>query len=238
MKKSIIIHLLSKSQLVFFAVCFFFVCTTSFVLQTSQAKESTEHVSKLGYTIVLDAGHGGIDPGSIGYKTKSPESELNLAYTLLLDTKLQNAGISTVLTRKTSNGLYGISTANYKKRDMQKRKEIIEQANPNLVISIHMNSFTNHSLRGAQVFYDGKSDISVLIAKSIQTLFHKKVPCSKSEVSKGDYFMLKCSQAPAIIVECGFLSNAEDEANLLKEEYKELIVNCIFEGVINFISQK
>lgn len=121
---------------------------------------------------------------------------------------------------------------------MQARKEIIEQANPNLVVSIHMNSYTNHSLRGAQVFYDGKSDISLNVSKSIQKLFNERLPESKKDVSKGDYFMLKCSPAPAIIVECGFLSNSEDEKNLLDSEYQDKVTTCIFEGIINFISNK
>ena len=121
---------------------------------------------------------------------------------------------------------------------MEKRKEIINNAKPNLVVSVHMNSFTNHKLRGAQVFYDGKSNISLLVSKSIQKLFNERLPESKPEVSKGDYFMLKCSTAPAIIVECGFLSNETDEKNLMTDEYKEKVITCIFEGIVNFISQK
>lgn len=238
MRKQYLISFITKGQLLFFSICFCFVIATSFILESVSANESSESISKINYTIVLDAGHGGIDPGSIGYKTKTPESELNLKYTLQLKEKLDKIGITTILTRKTSDGLYGLSTKNYKKRDMQKRKEIIEATNPNLVVSIHMNSFTNHSLRGAQVFYDGKSDISLLVSKSIQKLFHERLPASKSDVSKGDYFMLKCSSAPAIIAECGFLSNAEDEANLINSEYQEKVINCIFEGIINFISNK
>lgn len=238
MKKNLIINIFTKGQIIFLSLIFSFVFATSLIFEYVSANESSEKGSKLNYTIVIDAGHGGIDPGSVGYKTKSPESELNLKYSLLLKEKLDKIGITTILTRKTSDGLYGISTKNYKKRDMQARKDIIEKTNPNLVVSIHMNSFTNHSLRGAQVFYDGKNDISLLVSKSIQKLFNERVPCSKSTVSKGDYFMLKCSPAPAIIVECGFLSNAEDEANLLDNSYQDLITSCIFEGIINFISNK
>ncbi len=238
MKKNYLISFVTKGQIVFFSICFCFVVFTSFAVKSAKAFEASESISKINYTIVLDAGHGGIDPGSIGYKTKTPESELNLSYTLLLKEKLDKVGITTILTRKSSDGLYGLSTANYKKRDMQKRKEIIEINNPNLVVSIHMNSYTNHSLRGAQVFYDGKNDISFMVSKSIQKLFHERLPSSKSTVSTGDYFMLKCSSAPAIIAECGFLSNAEDESNLINKDYQEKVVNCIFEGIVNFISNK
>ena len=235
MRKQHLIKAVTKGQIIIFSIIMCFVIISSFTF--AKVVDASENKTKLDYTIVLDAGHGGLDPGSIGYKTKTPESELNLKYTLLLKQKLENAGIRVVLTRETSDGLYGISTANYKKRDMQKRKEIIEKANPNLVVSVHMNSYTNHTLRGAQVFFDGKSDTSLMIAKSIQKLFYERLPASKPEVSKGDYFMLKCSNAPAIIAECGFLSNAEDEANLLNTDYQDKVTTCIFEGIMEFISK-
>jgi len=140
------------------------------------------------------------------------------------------------MTREDASGLYGLSTTNYKKRDMQKRKEIIESIRPDMVISIHMNSYIRHNLRGAQVFYDKNSEISETLALSIQDQFAARLEKSDKGISIGDYYMLKCTDAPSVITECGFLSNEEDEKLLINETYQEKIADCIFVGIINFLN--
>lgn len=197
---------------------------------------SSEDSPKIGYTIVLDPGHGGLDPGSIGRVSKVKEAELNLKIATLLANKFTKIGISIVLTRTNENGLYGLYSNNYKKRDMAKRKEIIENTKPNMVLSVHMNSFTNTKLRGAQVFYDKSSEISRSLAVSIQQFFTSDLPASDKGVSIGDYFMLKCTDAPSVICECGFLSNAEDEKLLLTKSYQEKVADCIYKGVVAFLN--
>jgi N-acetylmuramoyl-L-alanine amidase len=190
----------------------------------------------VGYTIVVDPGHGGIDPGSIGYKTKVKESELNLQISLKLAEKLRAVGIRVIMTRTDENSLATGTGKAFKKRDMQMRKDMIDKIRPNMVISVHMNSYTNHSLRGAKVFYDNRSEISKQIAESIQEQFSQNLEASNNVASVGDYYMLKCTASPSIIAECGFLSNARDEQLLLDENYQEKIVDCIFVGVINFLN--
>ena len=118
---------------------------------------------------------------------------------------------------------------------MAKRKEIIEQTKPNMVVSVHMNSFTNTKLRGAQVFYDKHSEISRELALSIQKFFTDELPASDKGVSIGDYYMLKCTAAPSVIAECGFLSNPEDEQLLLDEKYQTKVATCIYKGIMNFL---
>ena len=93
--------------------------------------------------IVLDAGHGGIDGGVSGVNSKVKESELNLLIVKKLEKHLLNSGFSVVLTRKSDAGLYGLATKNLKRKDMLKRKEIIDKYNPTMVVSIHMNSFAD-----------------------------------------------------------------------------------------------
>lgn len=190
----------------------------------------------LGYTIVIDPGHGGIDPGSIGYKTKVKESELNLKISLKLAEKLRAVGIKVVLTRTDDNSLASSDDKKFKKEDMKLRKELIEKIRPNMVISVHMNSYTNHTLRGAKMFYDKTSDISRQIAESIQKQFSNQLEASNNVASVGDYYMLKCTQSPSVIAECGFLSNARDEQLLLDEKYQDKIVDCIFKGIIDFLN--
>lgn len=199
---------------------------------------NSDTVPSRNYTVLIDAGHGGTDPGSIGYKTKVHEDTLNLKMSKLLKEKLESAGINVVMTRETDDALIDGAGRKWKRKEMEARRELIKKTRPNMVISLHQNSYTNHSLRGAQVFYDKKSDISKLIAESIQEQFKQHLDRSIKSPSPGDYFMLKCSSAPSVIVECGFLSNEEDEKLLLSPEYQEKIVNSIYRGIVNFFQIK
>lgn len=235
-KNHLIITTMSAPLTIFLSIVFASVIITSFIMESTYASSSISDTPSIGYTIVIDAGHGGLDPGSIGYKTKTRESDINLAISRKLETELKKAGITVVMTRTTEEGLYGLSTTNYKKRDMAKRREIIESARPNMVISVHMNSYIKHSLRGAQAFYDKNSEISKQLALSIQAQFAEHLEASDKGVSIGDYFMLKCTEAPSIIAECGFLSNEDDEQLLLTDEYQNKIVQCIVAGVLSFLN--
>lgn len=196
---------------------------------------NNDTIPSRNYTVVIDPGHGGIDPGSIGYKTKVHEADLNLKMSLKLKKKLEDACIKVVLTRETEEGLAKDIIKGFKKKDMALRKELIKKVRPNMVISLHQNSFTNHSLRGAQVFYDKTSEISKQIASYIQEEFISGLEHSNKTTSPGDYFMLKCTSAPSVIVECGFISNAEEEQLLLTDEYQDKVLDCIFKGIVKFL---
>lgn len=198
-------------------------------------EKETDTVPSRNYTVVIDPGHGGTDPGSIGYKTKVHESKLNLEISLLLKDKLEKAGINVVMTREDENGLAEGKGKAFKKEDMRLRKELIKKVRPNMVISIHQNSYTNHILRGAQVFYDKTSDVSKKIAEFIQEQFLQGLEHSNKTTSPGDYFMLKCTYAPSVIVECGFLSNEKEEKLLLSKEYQEKIVDCVYKGIVKYL---
>lgn len=226
--------------LIFFAIFAFFISTPCPYLcfAASEATSQTDTVPSRNYTVVIDPGHGGSDPGSIGYKTKVHESDLNLKLSLLLKTKLEKAGINVVMTREDVNALLEGSGKKWKRKDMELRKALIEKTRPNMVISLHQNSYTNHSLRGAQVFYDKTSEISKTIAGFIQEQFKQNLDKSIKATSPGDYFMLKCSAAPSVIVECGFLSNEEDEKLLQDPNYQEKIIDSIYKGIVNFLQIK
>ena len=226
--------------LVFFAIFAFFIFPFSYkqCLALNESLSQTDTVPSRNYTVVIDPGHGGSDPGSIGYKTKVHEADLNLKLSLLLKTKLEKAGINVVMTRENENALLEGSGKKWKRKDMELRKALIEKTRPNMVISLHQNSYTNHSLRGAQVFYDKTSEISKTIAGFIQEQFKQNLDKSIKATSPGDYFMLKCSAAPSVIVECGFLSNEEDEKLLQTPEYQEKIIDSIYKGIVNFLQIK
>lgn len=186
------------------------------------------------YTIVIDAGHGKIDGGCEGAITKVAESTLNLDYAKCLKQKLEDFGFKVVMTRTTENGLYNPLATNKKKDDMKKRKSIIENANADFVISIHMNSFSTTS-SGAQVFYGKDDEAGKMLATSVQSFFVKNLASAKQEVKVGDYYILNEIKSPSILVECGYLSNPKEETLLLTEEYKNEICYNIVLGVLQYL---
>ncbi len=188
-------------------------------------------------TVVIDAGHGGIDAGVLGISTKAKESEINLYIAKYLRGYFADAGFNAVLTRTTQGGLYGTSTKGFKMRDMKKRKQIIEENNADMVISIHQNYCPIPNRRGGQVFYDEGSENGKALAQCVQnSLNEMKESVKQNTPLVGDYYMLKCTPNPSVLVECGFLSNALDEALLVTAEYQKAIAFAIFKGAVAFYS--
>ena len=186
--------------------------------------------------IVLDAGHGGVDPGVVGRTTGEKESDVNLKIVQKLQKLFSDAGFRVVLTRKNAGGLYGLPTKGYKRRDMEERRRIIREAEPDFVLSVHQNTFpADTSRRGGQVFFREGSAAGEALAVSIQARLNDLGGRSVSAL-KGDFFLLGCADCPSALVECGFLSNAEDERLLLTDEYQGKIARAVFEGVLSFLS--
>jgi N-acetylmuramoyl-L-alanine amidase len=186
--------------------------------------------------IVLDAGHGGVDNGVVGVNG-TKESEFNLSMTLRLATLLEEGGFTVVLTRENEDGLYGDVTTNRKRADLEARKTIIQENNPDMVISIHANKYPSTDRRGAQVFYNEFSLSGEDLANCIQTnlnLLNVEYIERDFAALSGDYYLLNCTQAPSVIVECGFLSNEEDEILLTNEDYCQKMGFSIYSGVVAY----
>ncbi len=214
---------LALAVAVTFAFCFF-------ALSRAAAKP-------LRLAVVIDAGHGGVDGGVVGTVTGKKESDINLSIARILQREFEEAGFFVVQTRPTEAGLYDLATAGYKRRDMQKRAEIIQKNSPTVMISVHQNFFSDPSRRGAQVFFREDSDPSRTLACLVQTSLNSMPECVKKTAALAeDYFVLNCSDTPSIIVECGFLSNPQDEALLLSEEYQKKIASAIAAGTLTFLS--
>lgn len=190
---------------------------------------------KAKYTVVIDAGHGGIDGGSVGISTGIEEAALNLQYAQTLREYMQDFGFNVVMTRTTSSGLYSPFASNKKKDDMKKRKDIIDNANADFVISIHMNSFPGKA-NGAQVFYGKDDEPSKNLASNIQKYFLKYLQDARRDVKIGDYYVLNAVTCPSVLVECGYLSNPTEEALLLTEDYKKEVCYSILLGVIEYFN--
>jgi len=188
------------------------------------------------YVVLIDAGHGGVDGGAVGRKTGKDENRLNLEYAFSLKEIFERFNIKVVMTRTNLNGLYGPFSVNKKKDDMAKRRDIINRSNANLVISIHMNSHPLSSPKGAQVFYKGEDPNSLGLATSIQKIFVQTLPNAREAPSVGDYYILNCTDIPGVIIECGYLSNPNDEALILTENYRQLICYSIFIGILKYLA--
>ena len=193
----------------------------------------TNSTSLIDFTVVIDAGHGGIDGGVVGVDGVK-ESSLNLAYAKELGALFERSGFNVVYTRKTEGGLYGLPTKGFKLRDMKARKSIIEDARANLVLSVHMNKFSQSSRSGPQVFFQQGSTEGHTLATSLQRVFNDYTG-NNHEAIAGDYYICREIDCPSVIVECGFLSNAEECAELQTDAYREQICNYIFSGVMLYL---
>jgi len=190
-------------------------------------------------TVAIDAGHGGFDSGKVGVNN-ALEKEINLSIAYKLKKILEQKNIHVIMTREDDNGLYEDSDQNKKSVDMRKRVKIINSSDAIIAISIHQNSFTQGSSRGAQVFYYQKSAAGKILAEGIQERIKKFLNDGNNRVAKSNsnYYMLKQTNCPLVIVECGFLSNWK-EANLLcNDNYQEKIAWAIHLGIMDYINEK
>lgn len=187
--------------------------------------------------VVLDAGHGGSDPGKVGINDQL-EKDLNLKIAELVKGFLQAEGVSVVMTRESDRGLYDEDASNKKVQDMKRRLEIIEEADPEIVVSIHQNSYHEEYVKGAQVFYYTNSESSRALAEVIQNQLRSLDPDNKREAKGNDsYFLLKKTAKPIVIVECGFLSNREEAEKLTTPLYQEKMAWNIHMGIMKYLNQ-
>ncbi|MCM1368129.1 MAG: N-acetylmuramoyl-L-alanine amidase [Roseburia sp.] len=182
-----------------------------------------------GITIVIDAGHGGADGGVTGVTTGTKESDINLSISKYLMKYLQNSGYNVVMTRSDSSAVCG--GIKYSKReDMKARKQVVQSAAPDLVISVHCNSYPLSSVKGAQAFYSTGA-IGEKFASTVQNYFNEVLNAKPRAAAVGDYYILNCSEYPSVLCECGFLSNSTEENLLITSSYQEKVAYTIFSAV-------
>lgn len=207
----------------------------SFVISFCLVKVTkASSITRFNYTIVIDAGHGGRDAGASGINTQVKESDLNLVISKKLQKYLTDFGFNVVMTRTTIDGLYSETATNFKKDDMAKREKIINDASADMVISIHQNSYAGISERGAQAFFEPTNEESINLSNAIQHQLINNLPSARDSANKGDYFILKTKLIPVSLVECGFLTNPEEEALLITDEYQQKVAYAIFCGILEY----
>lgn len=196
-------------------------------------------VQKSEYCVVIDAGHGGDDPGKVGVGNVL-EKDINLEIALILKEFLEAEGIEVVLTREDGNGLYDADASNKKVQDMKRRIELIERAEPDLAVSIHQNSYPEEYVHGAQVFYYTGSRPGEELAGLIQAqLIEKADPENKRVIKANDsYYLLKKTNVPIVIVECGFLSNYAETEKLNDSEYQDRVAWAVHMGILQYLNSQ
>ncbi|MGN1146244.1 MAG: N-acetylmuramoyl-L-alanine amidase [Acetatifactor sp.] len=200
---------------------------------------SKAQVGEKKQCVVIDAGHGGDDPGKVGINN-ALEKDVNLRIALLVKQFLEAEDIKVVMTRDTEEGLYDAGASNKKVQDMKRRIAMIEEAQPDLTVSIHQNSYPEEYVHGAQVFFYTGSHEGQALAEMIQNqLVEKADPENTRQIKANDsYYLLKKTGVPIVIVECGFLSNYEEAAKLCSEEYQERVAWAIHMGIVQYLNGK
>ncbi len=184
-----------------------------------------------GKVIVVDAGHGGFDPGTIGVQD-SHEDELNLSVAQFLKTELESYGAQVIMTRSDDDAL-----AETKEADMAERRRIITESDSDIVVSIHMNSFSDSSVSGPLVIFMQGSTKGEKLAKGIQqSLIDILDPPNENSARSGDLYILRSGWQPCVIVECGYLSNEKEEQQLLQSDYQQKVASAICDGVSQYFS--
>lgn len=187
--------------------------------------------------VVIDAGHGGADPGKVGINGAN-EKDINLKIAEYVKQYLEAIDIEVVMTRETDQGLNDEDASNKKVQDMKRRIELIEETAPAITVSIHQNSYPEEYVHGAQVFFYTGSKEGQELAQSIQDQLVAKVdPENKRQVKANDsYYLLKKTGTPIVIVECGFLSNSAEAEKLCTEAYQKRVAWAIHIGILRYLN--
>ncbi len=188
-------------------------------------------------TVVIDAGHGGMDGGSVG-EGNIPEKNINLEIALKLEEIFKNNGYNVIMTRETDVSLHendNASVRNKKTADLKKRAEIANSSNASLFISVHANKYESPDIFGSQVFYSKNDERGKIIAESVMERLRELNPKNKrlAKPLPNPNLVFKNLKIPGILIECGFMSNPDDLKNLMDDTYRQKTAEAIYNGIIN-----
>lgn len=194
-----------------------------------------------GKIIVIDAGHGKPDEGAQSSRGTT-EAETNLKIALKLQNLLEQSGSSVVLTRSDENAIYDLDAKTLKEKkisDIHNRVKIGNESSADIFVSIHLNKIPQPQYDGWQTFYKEGSEEGARLAKAIQENLNKTIQKENNRVAKtiDKIYIIKHVEIPTTIVECGFLSNPEEEKNLLQDEYQNKLAWGIYNGIVDYFYQ-
>lgn len=190
----------------------------------------------LGHIIYIDPGHGGLDPGAIYMNIK--EAPINLEISEKLEEALTKKGAIVYMTRYSDYDLSLPNASNHKRSDLNQRIKLINESNCSLFLSIHLNADISESWYGAQVFYDDINSENAILAEFLQNEFSKSLKSKRKIKEISDLYLYRKVERPGVLVEVGFLSNANERYLLRQDSYQQKLVDTIVTGVINYLDSK
>lgn len=206
-----------------------------FVLFMEKVNAELKDLPLLGKTVYIDAGHGGKDVGAISGNIY--EKDLNLKLVKKLAVLLEEKGAIVYLTRDGDYDLANKNVLNKKRSDLTKRARLINKSRADLFLSIHLNSSNNHNWRGLQIFYTSKNEENEKLAKVMNDTIKKKISNARDIKMDNSYFMYKQIKIPGILIEAGYISNANDLYLLRKEWYQDRLMKVVRDGVILYLKK-
>lgn len=216
-----------------------FLCSMVLLSRETALYVSGRMAEQKAVTVVIDSGHGGIDPGKIA-ADGTLEKDINLAIALKLQQYLEAADITVIMTRTSDDGLYDPDVPNKKVQDMKNRVNIINEADAKLAVSIHQNSYSDSASHGAQIFYYTNGDSAKTLADTLQNVLVKDLdPDNHRQAKSNDsYYLLKKTTCPTVIVECGFMSNPNEAALLSSVSYQDRVAWVLHLGILQYLNQQ
>ncbi len=216
-----------------------FVSVFVFLFSTEmQITVPTVSLPVSGKTIVVDAGHGKPDEGAES-STGTTEAETNLKIALKLQNLLEQSGSTVILTRSDENAIYDYDSKTLRQKkisDIHNRVKIGNESSADIFVSIHLNKIPQQQYDGWQTFYNAQSSDGKKLAESIQNNLNDAIQKENNRVAKtiDNIYIIKHVEIPTTIVECGFLSNPEEEKLLLQDEYQDKLAWGIYNGIIDY----
>lgn len=241
--------IINKKRIQIIMACIF-ISLFAFSIQMSQTQNNTQHTNSSnnlvettstpvsGKTIVIDAGHGVPDEGAQS-STGTTEAETNLKISLKVQNLLEQSGCTVILTRSDENAIYDVDSNTLKQKkisDIRNRVRIGNESSADIFVSIHLNKIPQQQYYGWQCFYKEGNEQSNKLAKSIQENLNKSMQKENNRVAMkiDNIYIIKHVEIPTSIVECGFLSNPEEEKQLLDDNYQNRLAWGIYSGIINY----
>ena len=221
-------------------IVFFLVFGVTFL---NDKKEGVPTVSLpvSGKTVVIDAGHGKPDEGAQSSRGTT-EAETNLKIALKLQNLLEQSGSSVILTRSDENAIYDLDAKTLKQKkisDIHNRVKIGNESSADIFVSIRLNKIPQQQYDGWQTFYNAQNQDGQKLAVAIQNNLNKAIQKENNRVAKSidNIYIVKHVEIPTTIVECGFLSNPDEEKKLLEDEYQNRLAWGIYNGIIDYFYQ-
>jgi N-acetylmuramoyl-L-alanine amidase len=242
------IVLVKKSNMLLIGLVFLLLVAIYSLNIGNDRTVSVTNDEKVQRIVVLDAGHGGEDPGAVSDYSGIKEKDVNLIIAKKAKELLENEGYKVLLTREEDVLVYEPGTQRMfqkRKQDLLKRKKMMDESGADAVVSVHLNKFEQTQYHGAQVFFPHNSPDSTKLAVSIQKSIKEtadprdyRQALVRGKVNELPIIIFRDLKVPTVVVECGFLSNVEEDSRLASEEYQGKLALAIKQGIVNYFNAK